>query len=204
MAAVPTDGRDIGPSDPELVRRAQAGESAAFAAIVTRYQDRVFNTILRMCRNRADAADLTQTTFLKALEALGSFEARAGVYTWLFRIAVNLTISFIRGQKRKPASLQQPDLSGRPRDPKAPAKAGEGPDLETRELLHKLEAALAELDEEFRAAVVLRDIEGLDYATIGQVLALPVGTVKSRIHRGRALLRDKMLGDVKARGAATD
>jgi RNA polymerase sigma-70 factor (ECF subfamily) len=181
-----------GRSDAELVSRAQRGEPAAFAELVEKYQDRVYNTCYRMCHNQADALDLTQSTFLKALEALPRFEVRAKFYTWLFRIAVNLTLSHRRAQRRRPAlTLRQFDDDGRAFEPAA-AHGASNPSAPTEqaELHQRLEAALQRLDEEFRVAVVLRDVEGLEYAAIAEILDVRVGTVKSRIHRGRLMLRE--------------
>jgi RNA polymerase sigma-70 factor (ECF subfamily) len=179
------------PSDAELVSRAQRGDPTAFAELVVKYQDRVYNTCYRMCHNHADALDLTQSTFLKALEALPRFQVRAKFFTWLFRIAVNLTLSHRRAQSRQPKLLLRQVDDDRPIEP----ASTDGPNdpsqrVEQVELHRQLEAALERLDEEFRAAVVLRDIEGLDYAEIADILKVPVGTVKSRIHRGRLMLRD--------------
>ncbi|TWT40390.1 ECF RNA polymerase sigma-E factor [Phycisphaerae bacterium RAS1] len=182
-------------SDAELVRRAQAGDGGAFGELVMRYQDRVHNAIGRMCRAREDAMDLTQTAFAKALEALPRFEARANFYTWLFRIAVNLTLSHRRVARRAPASLDA-DCDDRPAA-LAAASDEEGPaeQMERHEMLSRLEAALAALDAEFRVAVVLKDIEGMDYAAIADVLDVPIGTVKSRIHRGRSMLHELLVGE---------
>jgi RNA polymerase sigma-70 factor (ECF subfamily) len=174
-------------SDAELVRRSQGGDAAAFAELVTRYQDRVFNLCYRMCHNEADALDLAQTTFLRALQNVGRFGGRAGFYTWLFRIAVNVVLTGRRTRWRQPVSL---DAAADP--PVVPdRRAGNGSDVcEQRELQERVAWALGQLDEEFRAAVVLKDIEDMDYAAIAEVLDVPVGTVKSRIHRGRLMLRD--------------
>ncbi len=181
-----------GRSDAELVLRAQRGETGAFAELVEKYQDRVYNTCYRMCHNQADALDLTQSAFLKALEALPRFQVRAKFYTWLFRIAVNLTLSHRRAQRRRPAlTLRQFDDNGRPFEPAAAhGTSNPSASAEQAELRQRLEAALQCLDEEFRAAVVLRDVEGLEYAAIAEILKVRVGTVKSRIHRGRLMLRE--------------
>ena len=179
------------PSDAHLIDRAQHGDQSAFGELVVRYQDRVYNTCYRMCHNHADALDLTQSAFLKALEALPRFEARAGFFTWLFRIAVNLTLSYRRKQGRRPVlSLRHFD-DGRQHEPAAPTGTTDpSKEVAQAELRRRLEGALDRLDDEFRAAVVLRDVEGLDYAAIAEILEVPVGTVKSRIHRGRLALRE--------------
>jgi RNA polymerase sigma-70 factor (ECF subfamily) len=150
-----------------------------------------------MCHNDADALDLTQSTFLKALEALPRFEHRARFYTWVFRIAVNLTLSHRRKQgRRRTHSLERPagqrDGDVEPTVPARQEDVSEG--LEQSELRDRLARALDQLDDEFRVAVVLKDIEHMDYAAIAEVLDVPVGTVKSRIHRGRMALRE-LLGD---------
>lgn len=179
-------------TDDGLVRRGQAGDRAAFARLVERYQDRVYNACYRMCNNDADAQDLTQAAFVKALEALPRFEARSGFFTWLFRIAVNLAISHRRARRRTPV------LHGIPERVAFDGRLGtdhQQPDLalERSEEHGRLASALAVLDADFRAAVILRDVEELDYATISEILDVPVGTVKSRIHRGRMLLRDALI-----------
>jgi len=194
------DGRctagDGAVTDAELVRRAQDGDAAAFAGLVVRYQGRVFNTCYRMCPNHADAADLTQSAFLKALEALPKFEARSQFLTWLFRIAVNLCISHRRQRARRP-TVALADHRLQLGDPAEPGVAApeEAADViaEKNELCGQLQSALVRLPDEFRAALVLKDIEGMDYAAIAAVLEVPLGTVKSRIHRGRLMLRELLL-----------
>jgi RNA polymerase sigma-70 factor (ECF subfamily) len=145
-----------------------------------------------MCHNHADALDLTQSAFLRALEALPRFRARATFYTWLYRIAVNLTLSHRRARSRKPAlSLHRAEDDGPSFEPPAASESSDPVrQVGQAELQRQLERALEQLDEEFRVAVVLRDIEELDYATIAEILEVPVGTVKSRIHRGRMMLRE--------------
>jgi RNA polymerase sigma-70 factor (ECF subfamily) len=189
------DADQTRPSDADLVIRAQRGDPTAFAALVEKYQHRVYNTCYRMCHNHADALDLTQSAFLKALEALPRFQIRATFFTWLFRIAVNLTLSHRRTQSRRPtlALRQFDDDQGRNYEPAANNPSNDPSERARQVELHqRLEAALDRLDDEFRAAVVLRDVEELDYAAIADILDVPVGTVKSRIHRGRTMLREML------------
>lgn len=184
---------DTGLGDAELAQRARHGAPEAFAELVSRYQDRVYNTCYRLCHDHATALDLTQTTFLKALEALPRFEARSTFYTWLFRIAVNAAFSERRARRRRQTvSLNDPeDNSGRVREPPAPPERHDAAQaVEQQEMYRQVEAALDRLTPEFRVAVVLKDIEGMDYATIAEILEVPIGTVKSRIHRARLMLRD--------------
>ena len=173
-------------SDADLVRGAQQGDQTAFAELMARYQDRVYNTCYRMCHQHADAADLTQTAFLKACESLGTIKRGAGFYTWLFRIAVNTVLSHRRQfRRRETVRLDANHDSAGSRPAPGPESA-----LEQRELQERVAWALSRVDDEFRAAVILKDIEDLDYQTIAEILDVPVGTVKSRIHRGRMMLRE--------------
>lgn len=188
------NGREHEVSEAELVRQAQAGASTAFAQLVGLYQDRIYNTCYRMTHSHADALDLTQSTFLRALEALDRYRGHAAFYTWLFRIAVNLTISHRRKhQRRAVQSLDVTDPEGTSRAPQLAARPQDsdaGARLRRMELQDHVERALSRLPDEFRAAVILKDIEDLDYAAIAEILGVPAGTVKSRIHRGRMMLRE--------------
>ena len=177
-------------TDADLVQRAQRGDPAALSELVVRYQDRVYNTCYRMCRNHADALDLTQTTFVRALEALPRFEIRASFFTWLYRIAVNLTLTQRRSQRRPVLRLSASEDESRPLEPAAAEDSDPTREVEQRELHDRLEDALSRLDEDYRAAVILRDVEGLDYNAIAEILEVPPGTVKSRIFRGRMILRE--------------
>ncbi len=187
--------------DVPLVEQTQQGDIAAFARLVTKYQDRVFNTCWRLCGNYEDARDLTQDAFLKALEAIGSFRGTAGFYTWLFRIAVNVSISHRRKQRHAPrlslhdeegrrlvdsqaSGLLRRGSPGEGVDPSAGAQATEEHSLLLR--------ALNELEDDYRTILVLRDVEGFDYQEIGEILDLSPGTVKSRLHRARMALREKL------------
>lgn len=187
-------------NEAQLIRRAKRGDAEAFGQLVTHYQDRVYNTMYRMSNNHADAMDLTQTAFLKAFQALGRFDARAKFYTWLFRIAANLATSHYRSRVRRPTlSLHRGD-DAQDHDPPAPQEAGPDGRAARSDLSQRLERALASLPEDFRVAVILKDLEDLDYSTIGEILEVPLGTVRSRIHRGRRMLREiltreEQLGD---------
>lgn len=182
--------------DAVLVRQVQSGQLHVFADLVRKYQDRIYNTCWRICGHPEDARDLTQEVFLKAFESMETFRGKSGFYTWIFRIAVNMAIS----QRRKSARRRTVSADGNPdsqaagllrlvRDESTPDPAASCEDGETHE---QVAAALAELDDDYRSVIVLRDIEGFDYQEIADVLELAVGTVKSRIHRGRLALRKLM------------
>jgi len=181
-------------ADDLLVARARDGDTAAFARLVERYQDALFNGICRMVGQRADAEDLAQETFVKAFRGMAAFEGRSRFYTWLYSIAVNVVISYRRkvGSRRSgnPVSLHaSADAEGRPIDV---ADRSPGPEVasERREVRPRIEEAIAQLDAGRRALIVMRDIEGFDYETLARLLACPLGTVKSRVHRARLALRE--------------
>ncbi|MBL7105995.1 MAG: sigma-70 family RNA polymerase sigma factor [Phycisphaerae bacterium] len=192
------DNRKINIDDEVLVQRAQRGESSAMEVLITRYQNRIYNVILKICGNREDAADLSQEAFVKAMQNLDSFQLRSSFYTWLFRIAVNLTINYCKrnvrlGYRSLDSGGDESDLeaTGRLKDILAdsqsidPAKA-----LESKELRGLIIKAIMKLDEDQRAVVVLRDIEAMSYSQIAETLEVGLGTVKSRISRGRNNVRE--------------
>ena len=190
--------------DFELIEKVSAGKTEAYGELVRKYQDRVFNACWRICGHLEDARDLTQEAFLKAYESLGSFRRQSGFYTWVFRVAVNLALTHRRKARvRHALSLDEPaglggsqaeELARRVKDASADDPAGVAGQAE----LHSRAArALQELDSDQRAVVVLRDIEGLDYREIGEVLQIPAGTVKSRLHRARMALREAIMPALK-------
>lgn len=197
--------------DVSLVERAARGEHAAFDALVLQHQDRIFAVCLRTLRDAESARDAAQEAFLKAWKALPRFEGRAKFSTWLHRIAVNVCLSAIRSNKAHPdrralsldggggggGGRSDDDGGSRIADPAAPSLApSDG--LERNETREAVADAIAGLDADFRVAVVLRDIEGKAYDAIAEILQIPVGTVRSRIHRGREQLRAALEGFVSS------
>ena len=186
----------------QLVRQAQAGDQGAMGDILTRYQDRLYNIILRMVNNRDDAAELTQDAMLKVIENLGCFDHRSALSTWIIRIALNLSVSHFRKKKLRRAVSLDALANGTNGDQSSVLRAQlvvdsrePSPDqcVQNREMIAKLNLALTRIEAEFRAVVVLRDIEQMDYQTISKVLSLPLGTVKSRLFRARLALRKQIL-----------
>lgn len=188
--------------DAVLVEQTRQGDVSAFARLVSKYQDRVFNTCCRVCGHAEDARDLTQEAFLQAFKAIDTFGQRSGFYTWLFRIAVNLSISHRRRNRHGiRLSLHDADdgeyvggqAAGLLRHPRGGGSTDNpsGP-MQERETREAVMAALESLEDEFRAVIVLRDIEGFDYRQIAEILDVPPGTVKSRLHRARMALREKL------------
>ena len=197
------DGSDLsGPiafDDAALLERCRKGDVRAFGALVAKYQNRVYNLVFRMCGRHSDAEEMAQETFLKAMENLGQFRGQSSFYTWLFRIAANIAIS----QRRRRGRVHFGSLCGEDgfeSEQAALVTAGiarrrsPGPEAEamTLELRYRVSRAIEELDDEFRLVVVLRDIEEMDYQQIAEVLDLPVGTIKSRLHRARCILKSRL------------
>ncbi len=193
-----TDGGGVF-EDATLVQKVRTGDMQAFALLVTKYQDRIFNMLLRMCPQRAEAEELAQETFLKALERIGQFRGTSKFYTWLFRIAANLAISHRRrsGRVRFQSLTGSEEMKGTQAEhltaSVAQRRQVSPPDAAmAKETVLRVEQALEEIDDEFRLVVILRDMEDMDYAAISEVVAIPVGTVKSRLHRARIMLREKL------------
>ena len=185
-----------GTGDPDgaLVDAAQRGDRAALDTLLRRHHDRVYAICRRMAGNDADAADATQEALVALVRGLPRFDGRAAFTTWLYRVAVNACLDELRRRARRPDP-------GLPEGERAPRDAPGSVDQAVSDRL-AIDEALTSLPGEFRVAVVLRDQLGLDYAEIASVLEVPVGTVKSRIARGRrdlaALLGNPDdLGDVQ-------
>lgn len=183
---------DDGPPDAELVGRCQAGDMAAFDALVTRYRGKVYAMIFHLVRNDADAWDLAQDAFVRAWRAIDKFEARSSFYTWIFRIAHNGAYDFLR-KKRPTGEEELGDLNqGRvAAGAKTLPKADAAPDdaLSNAELGERITAALAELSEEHRSAIVLKEVQGLKYEEIAEVQGVSIGTVMSRLFYARKKLQ---------------
>src|SRR5918993_4387514 len=204
---------DAGPGDADLIRKAQAGDRGAYGQLAVRYQDRLYNAIVRMVGDREEARELTQEALTRGLSKLDSFRGDSSPYTWLFRIAVNLAISELRKvQRHRVFSLDAPaGLNGRAGrgssdDDQAAglvdrvtrdAQATPDEQVEARERHQQVLAAMGRLDAEYRAVLVMRDVEGVDYQQMADVLALPLGTLKSRLFRARLALRDELKGYMK-------
>jgi len=198
-------------TDDDLFRKAQGGDRGAYGQIAVRYQHRLYNAIVRMIGDREEARELTQETLVRGLSKIESFRGESQPYTWLFRIAVNLSISRLRKvQRRRTFSLNAPGRNngraGRSDDDQAAGlvervrsheQAAPDEQAEHRERGEQVVAALGRLDPEYRAVLVMRDIEGFDYQQMADVLGLPLGTLKSRLFRARLALRDELKGYMK-------
>ncbi len=179
-------------SDEELVHTAQQGDTRAFDELVRRYQDRVYRLSYKILRHEDDASEALQDTFLSAFRALPGFKAEATFSTWLYRIATNASLMKIRKRRPNHVSIEQPgDADSEPlqlRDWSAqPAE-----ELLTQETREIMEEGIRRLSDEVRAVFVLRDIEGLSTTEVAEVLSLTVAAVKSRLHRARVALRERL------------
>jgi RNA polymerase sigma-70 factor (ECF subfamily) len=176
-------------ADESLVRRFLDGETSAFGTLVERHQTRVFNLCLRILGNREDAFDAAQETFMSALRKVGQFRGDAAFTTWLHRVAVNACYDELRKQQRRPMlHVVAPGEADEPREAGPPSAD------HADEVSGSIDAtaALGRVPEEFRIALVLADIQDLPYDQIARILEVPVGTVKSRVHRGRIALAKAM------------
>ena len=178
-----------------LVAQARAGNMASVEKLILKYQDRVYNTILKICGNEADAAELAQDAFVRAIQGLKDFRGQSSFYTWLFRIAVNLTFNFCkRNSKVSFQSLQEEtdeETNRQLKDYLIDKNIADPSELASKkEVQCLILKALEKLDPQQRAVVVLRDIEQMSYNEIAETLDMEIGTVKSRIARGRKNLRE--------------
>ena len=184
--------------DSVLVQQSQTGNTMAMERLILKYQNRIFNVIMKMCGNADDAAELTQETFVKVIESIGKFKGRSSFYTWLFRIAVNLTLNCCqRNAKMATRSLdaqetQSDSQAGQVLKEFLSDDSAIDPAVlaQRRELCALAMQAMLKLEEPQRAVMVLRDIEGMSYAQIADVLNIELGTVRSRLSRARSHLRE--------------
>ncbi len=188
---------NINIDDAVLVEQWRQGDSEAAESLILKYQNRIYNVILKICANAEDAAELTQETFVKVIENIDKFEGRSGFYTWAFRIAVNLTLNYCqRSVKLGLKSLDAEDDGQARQQLKEFLNDDSSPDpaavAANKELCEIVITALMKLNDAQKTVVVLRDIEGMNYAQIAEVLDIELGTVRSRLSRARSNLREIM------------
>ena len=192
-------------TDQSLIEACLAGRREAFGQLVERYQHRLFHSLVHLLDSTEDAQDAAQDALILAFEKLGTFRGESQFYSWLFRIAYNSAVS----SKRKPGSSKRKtgpmsvslearrDASGlEPADLNPSTEPSFGLDVSDRQRL--VQQALGELSEEFREAIVLKEIEQMSYEEIAEVVGIPLGTVRSRIHRARMELRQKLAAFIEA------
>ncbi len=185
-------------SDQELLKRFRAGDESAFDDLVLRHQQRAFNVAYQLLRDHEDATEVAQDAFVRAYRSLDSFHGECEFTTWLHRIVVNLAHNKHRWWKRRgkqaSLSLDSPVESEDAEIPRQMAAATDAPDLKAvqKEFVELLNRRMSELPRKFREVIVLRNVENLSYVEIATVLNCSVGTVKSRLARGREALRNSM------------
>jgi RNA polymerase sigma-70 factor (ECF subfamily) len=183
-------------SDMEIVRRVQAGDVAAFDRLILKYRERVYGIVYNMTSNREDASDLTQDSFIKAFQSIQRFGGQSSFFTWLYRIAVNSTLSHLRKSRlRSFFSLERVNTDepvSREIIEALTDKTGVERDTFVRELQEKLNDAMQKLSTKHRTVVTLFEIEGLSHQEIAEVMNCSVGTVRSRLHYAKQLLQSEM------------
>ena len=185
-------------SDHELVTRTQQGSEKAYRELLGRYQRPVFSIIYRMIRDREQAEDLAQETFVRVFNNIDRYDPRYKFSSWIFKIATNLTIDWIRRKELNTVSIDGSRNAVTAEQIEATsitiASTDETPEelLEAKELGEEIEGAISKLRPEYKAAILLRHVEGREYQEIAEILSLPLGTVKTYIHRGRNELRDQL------------
>jgi RNA polymerase sigma factor (sigma-70 family) len=185
----------------ELVDRSRRGDLKAYDELVKRYQERIYATVYHMTSNHEDANDIAQESFVKAFQALKSFKGGSSFYTWLYRIAVNKTINFLKQRKnRQHMSLNDLDFNAEHNPDLVALISDKTPrrDAGLNELQEKLNAAMLKLSESHRMAVVLHDVQGLSHEEIAKVMRCNIGTVRSRLFYARQQLQALLADYVKA------
>lgn len=180
-------------TDQELITESVSGQTEAFDLLILRYQDRLYNALVQILRNREDARDAVQESFVMAWTKLATFRGEAGFYSWLFRVSYNVAMSRQRKKKLPTTSINNQLASGSitPIDHHQDAKPSHR--METTERQQIVQTALENLPEEYRTVLVLKEIENFKYEQIAEIVGVPLGTVRSRIHRARGLLREHLL-----------
>ncbi len=191
-------------SDQELIAAALARDTAAFGELVTRYQNRLFGALTHMLGSAEDAKDVAQDAFVLAFQKLATFRGDAQFYSWLFRIAMNASVNFRRKNRSLGVSIEatKERIGLEPTDPHGDTQ----PDhpMQQSEQQRLVREALSQMTEEFRIPLVMAEMEEMKYEEIADLLKCPIGTVRSRIHRGRAELREKLRRLLKNDGDLLD
>ena len=178
----------VAADDYRLITECLEGRPSAFGELISRYQDRVYNTVYRLVGNAEDAQDVVQEAFLSAYQSLSSFKGDSLFFTWLYRIAVNTAIS-LRRKKRSvlPFHAAGDEAMLEPADTSDEARPGHA--MEMAEEERRVHDALNRLSPEHRAVLIMKDIEGQKYEDMAEILDVPIGTIRSRLHRARLELR---------------
>jgi RNA polymerase sigma-70 factor (ECF subfamily) len=180
--------------DAEIVARVQAGDKSAFNLLVTKYQHRVTKLVGRYIRDSAEVQDVTQEAFIKAYRALANFRGDSAFYTWLYRIAINTAKNFLVSQGRRPPNSDIDAETAEVLNGAESMRENATPEriLLRDEIAATVQKAISALPEDLRTAITLREIEGMSYEDIAQVMDCPIGTVRSRIFRAREAIDSEL------------
>ncbi|HLJ93140.1 MAG TPA: sigma-70 family RNA polymerase sigma factor [Gemmataceae bacterium] len=180
----------MNPDDHRLIADCLQGRTAAFGELVRRYQDRLYNCVYRLVDNEEDAQDIIQEAFLNAYQSLDRFKGDSQFFTWLYRIAFNASIS-LRRKHRAALALKTGRMDAGVSEP-LDASESSRPEfaLEKSEQERRIQQALQRLSPEHRMVLILKDMEGQKYETMAEILQVPIGTVRSRLHRARMEMRE--------------
>ena len=181
--------------DQQLVERAQRGDKQAFDLLVIKYQRKLARLLSQFIRDAAEVEDVAQETFIKAYRSLSTFRGESAFYTWLYRIGINAAKNFLVAQGRRASTTNEFDIEdaenfeegSQLRELNTPES-----ELMSRQIAQTIHQTLQELPEELRTAITLREIEGLSYEEIANIMSCPTGTVRSRIFRAREAIADKL------------
>ena len=194
----PTSKAESREADIEMVLAVREGDTTAYRGLVEKYQTRVYQLVYGMVRNQEDARDLTQDAFVKAYDNLHRFRLESSFYTWIYRIASNVAIDFLRKQKRRGTTEFDEQIAARDGDggiaeqhhQDSPSRT-----LERKRLYARIMDAMQELPEDQRQVILLRELEGLSYKEIAAVMEVPEGTVMSRLYYARKKLQKLLAGE---------
>ena len=183
-----------GASDLALIRRVQQGDRSAFDLLVAKYQHKILNLVMRYVKDPSEALDVAQEAFLKAYRAAPSFRAESAFYTWLYRIAINTAKNYLVAARRRPTGVDLDFTDSEQFEALTKLSDGDTPErlALTEEIGSAVDAAIQELPEELRTAILLREIEGMSYEEIAATMECPVGTVRSRIFRARESIEKRL------------
>lgn len=193
--AVSPERRQEADADQRLVQRVQEGEVAAFDELVRRYRERIYGVVYNMTSNREDASDLTQDTFIKAFQSINRFQGQASFFTWIYRIAVNSTLTHLRKAKLRTffsfEKINEDDKTTQLIS-QLTDKSGVEREVYVKELQERLNEALQKLSTKHRTVVTLFEIDGLSHEEIAEIVGTSVGTVRSRLHYAKQLLQAEL------------
>ncbi|MEE8482140.1 MAG: RNA polymerase sigma factor RpoE [Acidiferrobacterales bacterium] len=180
--------------DAEIVARVQSGDKSAFDLLVIKYQHKVIKLVSRYIRDSAEVEDITQEAFIKAYRALANFRGESAFYTWLYRIAINTAKNFLVSQGRRPPNSDIEVEVAEVLEGAASLRDNATPELNLLrdEIARTVQKAIESLPEDLRTAITLREIDGLSYEDIAQVMDCPIGTVRSRIFRAREAIDSEL------------